>query len=343
MKVKLYFENPELIKQSGIGRAMLHQQQALKLNGVQFTTDHEDYDYDILHINTVLGGSLKVLHHARSNNKKIIYHAHSTQEDFRNSFLFSNELSGIFKTWLVFLYSKADYIITPTPYSKSLLEGYGLEQGIRSISNGVDLEKFKPTYEQIEKFNERFSIDKNDVVIISVGWLFERKGFDTFIEVAMKLPQYKFIWFGNIEASKSTLKIKRMIADLPKNVILPGFVDGDIITGAYGRANLFFFPSREETEGIVVLEALACKTPILLRDIPVFDPWLINNVHCYKGNDNDDFVEKIENIVTGKLPSLIESGYEVAKNREIKIIGEKLLETYKYVLGNDCNNYEKSK
>ena len=33
---------------------------------------------------------------------------------------------------------------------------------------------------------------------------------------------------------------------------------------------MFFLPSREETEGIVVLEALACKTQILLRDIPAF-------------------------------------------------------------------------
>ena len=32
----------------------------------------------------------------------------------------------------------------------------------------------------------------------------------------------------------------------------------------------FFFPSREETEGIVVLEALASHQHVVLRDIPVY-------------------------------------------------------------------------
>ncbi len=332
MKVKLYFGNPELIKQSGIGRAMVHQQKALEMHNIEYTTDQNETDYDILHINTVLGDSIKPIYHAINNKKKIIYHAHSTKEDFRNSFFLSNELSGFFKTWLVFLYSKADHIITPTPYAKKLLEGYGLKQEITPISNGVDLLKFNPTNEQIRIFENHFNLSKDDIVIISVGWLFERKGFDTFVEMAVKFPTYKFIWFGNVKASKPTMKIKKMITNLPHNVVLPGYVDGDTITGAYGRCDVFFFPTREETEGIVVLEALACKAPILLRDIPVFDPWLINNIHCYKGKDNQDFEYYINAMVTKKVPSLVNAGYEVAKERELKLIGEELLETYKTVL-----------
>lgn len=332
MKVKLYFSNEEALKHSGIGRALVHQKKALELAGIQYTTDKNDDDYDILHINTVLPDSKKVIKKARKLGKKVIYHAHSTEEDFKNSFLFSNLVSGLFKKWLISVYSKADFILTPTPYSKMLLENYGINLPIQSISNGVDLEKYCPTKQQIDMFCKEYSIQEDDKVIISVGWLFERKGFDTFVEVARRLPEYKFMWFGDVEGSHPTLKIKKIINNLPNNVVLPGYVSGDIIKGAYGRSNVFFFPSREETEGIVVLEALASKTNVLLRDIPVFSSWLVDKENCYKGKNGDDFVEIIKRMVNDEYSSLIEAGYQVAFERKLDNIGKELLDVYQKVL-----------
>ena len=328
MKIKLYFGKEDSIKKSGIGRAFIHQKKALELNGIAYTTDKDDLDYDILHINTVWPDSFKIINQAIENNKKIVYHAHSTEEDFRNSFIFSNSVSGVYKKWLVNLYTKGDYIVTPTPYSKFLLESYGITIPIRAVSNGVDLEQFNPTDEQIKLFNDKYNINEDDVLIISVGWLFERKGFDTFVEVARQLPNYKFMWFGDVKLSHPTKKIKDLLDDLPENLILPGYVKGDIIKGAYGRANIFFFPSREETEGIVVLEALSCKCNVLLRDIPVFDEWLEEGVNCYKGHDTNEFITIIEKMISGEYPSLVDEGYKVAENRQLSIIGKELLEVY---------------
>lgn len=332
MKVKLYFGQEDSIKKSGIGRAFVHQKKALELTGIPYTVDKDDLDYDILHINTVWPDSYKMINQARKNNKKIIYHAHSTEEDFRDSFMFSNTVSGIYKKWLINLYTKGDYIITPTPYSKRLLESYGIQVPITAISNGIDLEQFNPTKQQIELFEQTYNIKDTDIIIISVGWLFERKGFDTFVEVARRLPNYKFMWFGDVKMSMPTKKIKELLDDLPKNVILPGYVKGDVIKGAYGRCNLFFFPSREETEGIVVLEALASRCDILLRNIPAFSDWLYNGVNCYMGDDTDDFVDLIIKIVNHEYPSLKEQGFLVAKERELKKIGKELLEVYKLTL-----------
>ena len=115
-------------------------------------------------------------------------------------------------------------------------------------------------------------------------------------------------------------------------MILPGYISGDIIKGAYSNADVFFFPSREETEGIVVLEALASRTNVLIRDIPVFDGWLENNQNCFKGNDVDDFVELIKKICNHQMPDLTDEGYKVAQSRSLKVIGEELKEVYEEVL-----------
>ena len=63
-------------------------------------------DYDILHINTYGINSHNMVNKARREGKKKLYHAHSTEEDFRNSFIGSNQLSSYRKKYLVGLYQK---------------------------------------------------------------------------------------------------------------------------------------------------------------------------------------------------------------------------------------------
>lgn len=168
-------------------------------------------------------------------------------------------------------------------------------------------------------------------LLYQLDGFFERKGFEYFVEVAREMPNIKFMWFGDVKLSNPTSKIKKLLKELPENVILPGYVSGDVIKGAYGRADVFFFPSREETEGIVVLEALACKTQILLRDIPAFDPWMIDQVNCYKGKTNEEFISLIQKIINKELPSTIDEGYKVAKERDLILIGQQLKEVYEKV------------
>ncbi len=338
MKVLLYFEGEDMIKVSGIGRAFEHQKRALTSQGIEYCTDPWETDYDILHINTYMANSEAVIRSAREMGKAIIYHAHSTEEDFKNSFLFSNAIAPVYKSRLVNLYTKADAIITPTPYSKMLLEKYGITLPIYPISNGIDLNRYVRDEEKVKAFRRYFSLKETDRVIIGVGLLFQRKGLLDFVEVARRLPQYKFIWFGDINKLIIPREITEAIEHCPTNVIFPGYVKGPIIEGAYSDADCFFFPSYEETEGIVVLEALAAKCPMLVRDIGAFDPWLQNNVNCYKGKDNDEFVSLLEGIVEKKLTSLVEEGYQVAYNRRIERIGEQLKAVYETVLKNQAKD-----
>lgn len=332
MKVLLYFEGEKVIQKSGIGRAMKHQIAALTSAGIEYTTNPND-DYDILHINTIGPSSAPLIKKARKYNKKVIYHAHSTEEDFRNSFMLSNQIAPAFKRRLIYLYSKADCIITPTPYSKSLVESYGITVPVHAISNGIDLNKFNYDESKIHAFREAYHITPQDKVVFSVGLYFDRKGILDFVEVAKRLPQYKFIWFGYTPLLSIPSNIRRVVTkEHPDNVIFPGYVSGSVIEGAYCGSDAFFFPSKEETEGIVVLEALASYQQVILRDIPVFDPWMVHGVNCYKGNTVDEFVELVESVVEQKLPSLKEEARKTACERSIPEIGKELKEVYEKVM-----------
>lgn len=330
MKVLLYTEFENQIKKSGLGKAINHQMQALDDNNIPYTRNEKD-DYDIIHINFYGLKSYFMAKKAKKKNKKVIYHAHSTEEDFRNSFKFSNQLAPIFKWWICKCYKLGDHIITPTPYSKKLLEGYGLKN-ISAISNGIDTNFFKKDELLGEKFREKYNYSENDKVIIGIGLYLERKGILDFVELAKRLPQYKFIWFGYTDLKLVPKKIKEAVTTNLPNLIFAGYVEPEMIKGALSGANLYIFPTLEETEGIPIMEACACKQKAVIRDIPVFEGWLNDSKNVYKAKDVDAFEIKIKKILNNELPDLTEEAYKVALSRDVKKVGAELIKVYEDVL-----------
>lgn len=333
MKVLLFVDNEKTFKNSGVGRAMSHQRKALELNNIKYTTDPND-EYDIVHINTYMPNDIKMAKKAHKLGKKVVYHAHSTKEDSKNSFAFSNLIIPVWFQWLRHAYKKGDLILTPTPYSKALLDTYSLNKEVVAISNGIDLEFFKKDKKLANEFRRKYKFKDTDKVIMNIGWYFERKGFTEFIELASRLPEYKFIWFGFTKPAARTNTVKAAIkkAATLDNVYLPGYVSKDEIKGALSGADLYIFTSFEETEGIVLLEALATKIPVIIRDIPIYEEWLEDKKNIYKAKDINDFEKLIKDYLNGKLKDLTEEGYKIAQKRDIKEIGKELKSAYNKVL-----------
>ncbi len=331
MKVLLHSDKMNAIEKSGVGRAIKHQMKALELNNVPYTLDPKD-DYDIVHINTIFPESYSLAKKAKKNGKKVIYHAHSTEEDFRNSFTLSNQLAPLFKKWLKKCYGMADMVITPTPYSKKLLEKYPINKPIVAISNGIELSFYEKNEKEGMEFREKYGYTKDDKIIISVGLYIERKGILDFVELARRCPEYKFVWFGYTNLNLVPPKIRKAVATELPNLFFAGYVPREELKKAYSGANLFFFPTLEETEGIVLLEALASRIPTLIRDIPIYEGWFEDGKNVYKATDLDSFEQKIRGILEHKLPDLTDEGYKVAKDRDIKEIGKDLKKVYEEVL-----------
>ena len=328
MKNLLFFEKQNSLKQSGIGRAMTHQMKALELNNVEYTLDPND-NYDFAHINTLFFESYRLLKKLHKKGMKVIVHGHSTFEDFRNSFRLWRLIAPIYNHLIHRMYKKADAIITPTNYSKSLIENYkGVNCPVYALSNGIMLEDYARSEEKINKFYEHFNLSKDQKIVISVGLLFERKGIEDFFEVARRMPDVTFIWFGNLAKWMTPLKILKAIKKRPSNVIMPGYIAGDIIKGAFSAADCFLFLSKEETEGIVVLEALASHTPLVIRDIPVYADWIEDKKHCLKGKTMDDFVNNVNYVLNNDMTEMTNEGYKIAEERTLDKVGNSLKEIY---------------
>lgn len=327
MSVYLYTGGFRMVKRSGVGQAILHQHQALAAANIPVSQKLAS-DTRIVHINTVFPDSLLAALRAKRRGAKVVYYAHSTMEDFRNSFRCSNTLAPLFRRWLMLCYRRGDVILTPTEYSKKILEGYGLEKPIYSISNGIDLEKFRFSPERRAAFRSSYRLKPETPVVISVGHMIERKGILDYITLAERMPGVRFFWFGYTEPWLLPGKVRRAIRSAPQNLTFAGYVTQEQLLDAYCGADVFAFLSKEETEGIVVLEALSTGIPTVVRDIPVYNGWLKDKESVYKASNLPDFERTVSGLLDGTLPRLTNGGKAVAEARSFSHIGRQLASIY---------------
>ena len=103
-----------MIEKSGVGKAAYHQLSAAEQNNIGIA--HGLEDADIVHINTVFPRSLWLAKKARKREIPVAYHAHSTKEDFRSSYIGSDFFAPLFGKCIQYCYGSVTIIITPTEY-----------------------------------------------------------------------------------------------------------------------------------------------------------------------------------------------------------------------------------
>lgn len=154
---------------------------------------------------------------ARTHHKAVVFHAHSTREDFENSYIGSNAAAGFFQKWITLCYSQGDCIITPSTYSAGLLESYGIRKPIHVLSNGIDTEFYSRKKEDREVFRTKYGYSEDEKIVMSVGLWIKRKGIMDFAALAQRMPQYQFIWFGQSDLHTVPGEIREIVeSKLPK-------------------------------------------------------------------------------------------------------------------------------
>lgn len=328
MKVCLFLEHhPGASWSSGIRQAYDNHTRALRAAGVEVTSDPDD-DFDILHLET-LGPRSYYLAEKFIGQRPVVIHAHTTAEDFANSFVMSDVLAPHLGRVLARFYNKADVIIAPTGYTKRILERHGVARPIEVVSNGVDLKRFGSLQRARALCRGRQLL--SGIVVFAVGLVLLRKGIDVFCEVARRLPHLTFIWFGPIHRAVKPETL-RVLDAAPPNARFPGYIED--VTEAYAAGDIFLFPSAVENEGIAVLEAAAARRPLVLRHAECFADRFVEGEHCLMAGDPDGFRDHVARLADEPdlRTKMGEGARQFAEAHSIERVGQALRSVYARLL-----------
>lgn len=136
------------------------------------------------------------------------------------------------------------------------------------VPNGVDTMKFKPVDKNTARQELGLPLDRK--IIISVGWLIERKGFHRLLyalpEIKKNFPDILYIIVGSAPSSNSYEPILKKVVDdlnLGENVFFAGSQPHDELYKWLSASDIFCLATSGEGWANVFLEAMACGLPVV--------------------------------------------------------------------------------
>lgn len=321
-----------MLAYTGIRSALRHHQRALELANIPYTTDPAS-DYEVLHLHWIGVRSLSSLLRARSKEIKVVIHAHSTDRTTQGSITASGVFAQVGRRYMNFFYKSVDHIVAPSPYTRDLLQSYGIKTPISVISNGVDRSRFQFCAEKREKFRQQFGLKK--FTVFGVGQVIPRKGIIDFIEVARALPDFDFIWFGHRLPDWMNYHpaLLRAIEGRPRNVHFPGFIED--AAGTFCAGDILFFSSYEENQPVTLLEVASLGLPAIVRNIPAYEGWLQSGINCLKGKTVDDFIGHLKLLAQDSVlrTQLGQKAQKLAEGHRLERVGADYRNFYTSLMG----------
>ncbi|MFN4263960.1 MAG: glycosyltransferase [Thioalkalivibrionaceae bacterium] len=158
-----------------------------------------------------------------------------------------------------------DHVIAPSHALIDVLERYGVEKPITRLPTGIDLSELAPG--DGAAFRARYGLHPDQPILLHVARVAFEKNIKFLLEAHARVresrPDTILVIAGDGPARRSLERhAKRLkIAD---SVCWTGYLDRtSTLLDAYAAATIFVFASKTETQGLVLLEAMAKKLPVV--------------------------------------------------------------------------------
>jgi 1,2-diacylglycerol 3-alpha-glucosyltransferase len=197
--------------------------------------------------------------------------------------------------------NQVDAIVAPSQPMLDVLRSYGVNADAEVIATGLQDNSFALADGNV--FRKKYGITINRPMMLYVGRVAFEKNIDFLLEVAklviQKKPDVLMVITGEGPAVKS-LQAKSRELGIENNVQFIGYLDRNTeLNACYQSADVFVFASKSETQGLVLLEAMAQGTPVVAIAELGTASILIEGQGARIASDNVvEFADKVHGVIT---------------------------------------------
>lgn len=296
--------------------------------------------YDLIHIQTPFVAHYAGLSLAKALDLPVVTTYHTFFEEYLHHY--AKILPASFTRALARRFSRGQCnatngVIAPSTAMRDALRTYGVTVPIEVIPTGIPLAQFAEG--DGAGFRARHGIAADREVALFVGRVAHEKNIDLLLHMADRIrqsrPQFLMVIAGEGPALPH---LKQLVAKLglAANVLFLGYLDrAQELVNCYRAADVFVFGSTTETQGLVLLEAMAIGIPVVAipamgaRDILAPEQGCL----CAK-EDADDFAAKVIKLLDSPVlrQRLSDEGRRYAQSWSAPATAQRMSQFYQRVI-----------
>jgi len=238
---------------------------------------------------------------------------------------------GFIKRMTKYIGKRVDKIVCVNEDYIQVFKRWGISsEKLVFIPNGVDTKRFSPGKSKIK---EKY---KDSKIVLYFGRLHYQKNVHLLVEsfslIKDKIRDVKLIIVGT---GNQYDKLKKM-SENDSNIIMTGFVNDEELVDYMRAADIVVFPSRGENASFTIMEAMACRLPVISSDVGNAKKILGEGRGILlKDYTKEEIVEKVSEVLTNETlcKNISEKALDyVVKNHSWDKISKETEELYLQVL-----------
>ena len=280
----------------------------------------DEFQPDILHINSEwLVGYFGAIY-AHHRKVPCIFTFHTLWEDYIQNYapILREKISKKIGRDIVKFYLKtANHILAPTPQTAQTVRKYGIDTPVELLPTGIPESMFKLNEAGVERMREEvfsnFPQLKDRKILLFAGRVAKEKNLPFLLPVLKRVNQ--LLERAPSTSGDTTKRAALLVAgdgnfmqdlkdlveqqQLAQDVFYLGYVERDDLASLYHLADVFTFPSKTETQGLVTVEAMTAGLPVVaIGEMGTIDVMQGDNGGFMVPEDVEIFSQKVFQLLT---------------------------------------------
>lgn len=225
-------------------------------------------DFDLVHIHTPFVAHYAGVRYARRHGIPCVETYHTFFEEYLHHYVpaLPRRLGrGLARAFTRSQCADVRALVAPSDPLRQVLHDYGVDTPVHVIPTGLPADRFR--LGDGRRFRALAGLPPDRPLVTYIGRVAHEKNIEflvrAFAQVRKAVPEAILVIAGEGPARES---LRRRVADLglAPDVYFAGYLDRDtVLLDCYAAATVFVFASRTETQGLVLLEAMAQGTPVV--------------------------------------------------------------------------------